>query len=193
MLPTRNPGGTMPVNRISLLLGFLVAGCANEAERPVVPITPELTSQVYDLTLRELKRLLRPKARSSETIDWSNRMYLNPMVLLPPADSANSMMHDAQWLAGVSSANLVNGICGRPPAAACPADTPVAFTSLGIPWTRGGDTTYLQAGYVGESPGHTRYDGVFWLFTITRDLDTDTLKVSGKGPPNYVTYESNGR
>ena len=171
-------------------LALLGAGCGNKPAVPIVPLDPESTREVYDVTLVELKRLLQPKPNSTSGINWSERIYLNPVVLLPEADSSNPFYHDSTWLASIVARGLVSGVCGKAPAQACPRDVPIAFTSLSPPWKRGGgDTSYVQGGYTGEAPGQSTYEGVFWVFTLAPD-DDGALKVVRKGPPNYVTFES---
>ena len=174
--------------RLLLCLGVALAACRNDPERPILPVEGEAKAETFDVTLRELKRLLTPRDTAAP-INWSQVIYLNPVVLLPPGDSAPPLMHDPDWLAGVVAGGLVQGICGKPPTKPCPAAFPIAFTSLGVPWTRGGDTTFLRAGYVGEVPGQKTYDGVFWLFTVVRS-DEGQLRVTDKGPANNVIFES---
>jgi hypothetical protein len=166
-----------------------VGGCANRPERPVVPLDQETTALVYDVTLAELKRIMTPKAGTTVPVNWSERMYLNPLILLPPADSANPLNHDSTWMNSILARGLVLGICGKAPAAPCPTDLPVAFTSLSPPWSLGGDTVYVQGGYTGEAPAEPMYDAVFWIFTLAFDEETGALKVVRKGPPNRMTFE----
>lgn len=177
-----------------LLVGLLVlagvSGCANKPQRPILPVDEQLTAEVYDVTLAELKRNLAPKPGTAPVIDWSTRMYLNPVVLLPAADSTNPLQHDAGWMNSAVARGLVLGVCGKPPATPCPSDQPVAFTSLTPPWTLGGDTVYVQGGYTGEAPGEPHYEGVFWVFTLSPDRETGGLKVIRKGPPSRTIFES---
>jgi hypothetical protein len=173
-----------------LMLALLVAGCANKPARNPAPLSAELTAEVYDVTLAELKKITTPKAGITAPINWSERMYLNPVILLPAADSANPVNHDAGWLSSTTDRGLVLGVCGKPPATPCPLDEPVAFISLSPPWTLGGDTLYVQGGYSGEVPRETTYEAVFWIFTLAHDTDTGELKVVRKGPPNRMTFES---
>ncbi|MEO8200709.1 MAG: hypothetical protein ABI679_09335 [Gemmatimonadota bacterium] len=169
------------------LMLVLSIGCGNAPERPIVPIDPAMTSEVYMTALTEVKRLLTPAAGAKPAINWSERMYLNPVILLPPADSANPLDHDVNWMADAQVRGLVRGTCGQPPANPCPDS--IAFTSLGVPWTRGGDSSFVLAGYVEEMPGDAINNGVFWLMTITHNEDR-VLKVTAKGPPNYVTFNA---
>lgn len=178
------------MKKVATLLLLATGACANQPERPIVPVDPETTAEVYNVTLAELKRIMTPKAGSNVPIDWSERMYLNPVVLLPPADSANPLPHDSTWMASALAGGLVLGICGKPPASPCPADVPIAFTSLSPPWTQGTDTIFVQGGYAGEAPGEKTYEGVFWIFTLAIDQETGGIKVVRKGPPNRVTFES---
>jgi hypothetical protein len=174
--------------RYSFLALVTIAGvgCASKPQRAVTPIDAERTIQVYDVTLQELKRIMTPGG--TVPVNWSEHMYLNPVVLLPASDSANPLNHDGAWLNSVVARGLVLGVCGKPPATPCPTDVPVAFTSLTPPWTLGGDTVYVQGGYAGEAPGERRYEGVFWVFTLAHDEETGQLKVVRKGPPNVVTF-----
>lgn len=175
---------------VGLLLLAGMSGCENTPQRSILPVDQQLTAEIYDVTLAELKRTLTPRPGTAPSIDWSTRMYLNPVVLLPPADSANPLTHDADWMNAAVASGLVLGICGKPPATPCPADQPVAFTSLTPPWTMGGDTVYVQGGYTGEAPGEQLYEGTFYVFTLAHDTDTGALKVVRKGPPNRLTFES---
>lgn len=176
-----------------LLLGLLaitaVGGCANQPERPILPVDEQLVPEIYDATLAELKQIMTPPAGSTVPVNWSERMYLNPIVLLPPADSANPLTHDSEWMNSIVARGMVRGICGKPPATPCPSDQPVAFTSLTPPWTLGGDTVFVQGGYAGEVPGDRRYEGIFWVFTLAPDEGTGALTVVRKGPPNRITFE----
>ena len=174
---------------IGLLSLAAVGGCANRPDRPALPVDAEITAEVYDVTLAELKRIMTPKAGTTVQVNWAERIYLNPLVLLPPADSADPRMHDASWMNSAVARGLVLGICGRPPATPCPADVPVAFTSLTPPWTLGGDTVYVRGGYTGEAPGERVYEGVFWTFTLAYDEETGVFKVVRKGPPSRMTFE----
>jgi hypothetical protein len=174
-----------------LLLALAGTACASPPEKPIVPVDPTITAQVYDVTLAELKRVMSPAAGSSAPVNWSERMYLNPQVLLPPADSANPLNHDSQWMSQAVANGLVLGVCGKPPAQACPRDVPIAFTSLSPPWTQDGDTIYVQGGYAGEAPGAAKYEGVFWTFTLAPEEVGGPLKVVRKGTPTLVTFESN--
>lgn len=167
-----------------------LGGCANRPARVALPVDQETTAEVYDVTLAELKRIMTPKAGTNAPINWGERMFLNPAVLLPAADSANPLQHDGTWLNSVVTRGMVLGICGKPPAQACPADAPVAFISLSPPWTLGGDTVFVQGGYAGEVPGEAMYEAVFWIFTIAPDEETAQFKVVRKGPPNRVGFES---
>lgn len=180
-----------------LLIGLLalvgmggLGGCSNRPARPIVPVDQETTFRVYDAALQELKRIMTPKAGTTTLLNWSERMYLNPFVLLPATDSANPLIHDATWSSSAIARGLVIGICGRPPAPPCPADTPVGFISLSPVWTVGGDTVFVQGGYAGEAPGETTYEAVFWIFTIAPDEETGNLKVVRKGSPNRMTFET---
>jgi len=164
-------------------------GCANRSDRVITPVDAERTREIYDVTLRELKRIMTPKAGTSVPVNWSEHIYLNPVILLPPADSANPLQHDTNWMISAVERGLALGICGKPPATPCPSDVPVAFTSLTPPWTVGGDTAYVQGGYTGEAPGERMAEGVFWVFTLAHDEETGELKVVGKGPPNRMTFE----
>lgn len=178
--------------RIALCLAVAtgVGGCANRPERVALPVDQETTAEVYDVTLAELKRIMTPKAGTTAPINWSERMFLNPVVLLPAADSANQLNHDSSWMNSVVARGMVLGVCGKPPAQPCPTDAPVAFTSLSPPWSLGGDTVYVQGGYAGEAPGEAMYEAVFWIFTIAPDEETAVFKVVRKGPPNRMTFES---
>ena len=175
---------------LSALLAITAGGgCANRPDRAITPIDAERTAEVYDVTLRELKRIMTPKAGTSVQVNWSEHMYLNPVILLPATDSANPLQHDPDWMSLAVADGMVLGICGKPPATPCPSDVPVAFTSMTPPWTLGGDTVYVQAGYTGEAPGEHMYEGVFWVFTMAHDEETGELKVVRKGPPNRMTFE----
>jgi hypothetical protein len=176
-----------------LLAGLLVlagvAGCENTPPRPILPVDSRLNADIYDATLVELRKILIPKPGTTPAIDWSTRMYLNPVVLLPPADSANPLTHDAARMRAAVARGLVVGVCGKPPAVPCPADQPVAFTSLTPPWTMGGDTVYVRGGYTGEAPGERLYEGTFYVFTLAHD-GSGELKVVRKSPPDRMTFES---
>lgn len=177
----------------TILLGLIItlgSACSNAPDRPIVPIDPQDTDEVYTVALTEIKRLLTPKPGTRPDVDWSDRIYLNPVILLPPADSLNPLNHDPRWMADVQVKGLVRGVCGRAPAAACP-DT-IAFASLGVPWTRGGDTSFVLAGYEEAMPGSATNPGVFWLFTLTHNAELE-LKVTAKGPANYVTFNATKR
>jgi hypothetical protein len=167
---------------------LLGSGCANTPDVPVVPLDRERTAEVYDVALTDLKRLMVPKNPAAR-VNWSERMYLNPVVLLPQSDSSTPLAHDPVWLASVAARGMVIGVCGRWPAEPCPTDVPVAFTSLSAPWSHGTDTAWVQGGYTGEYPGEPTYEGVFWIFTIAHD-EEGVLKVVRRGPPNYVSFES---
>lgn len=174
-----------------LLIGLVAmagGGCANQPDRVVTPIDAERTTQVYDVTLQELKRIMTPNPGGTVPVNWSEHMYLNSVVLLPASDSANPLHHDTAWARTAVDRGLVLGICGQPPATPCPSDVPVAFTSLTPPWTLGGDTVYVQGGYAGEPPGVRRYEGVFWVFTLAHDEQTGQLKVVRRGPPNAIIF-----
>jgi hypothetical protein len=164
------------------------AGCANRPERAIVPVDANQTREIYDVTLEELRRIMTPNPGGVVPVNWSEHIYLNPVILLPASDSANPVNHDSAWMSSAVARGLVQGICGRPPATPCPDNAPVAFTSLTPPWTVGGDTVYVQAGYAGEAPGEQRYEGVFWVFTLAHDEETGQLKVVRKGLPNSVTF-----
>lgn len=176
-------------NLLISLLAITAGGCANRPDRVATPIDAERTAQVYDVTLAELKRIMTPKAGTQVPANWSEHIYLNPVVLLPAADSANPLQHDANWMNSAVARGLVLGICGKPPATPCPTDVPVAFTSLTPPWTLGGDTVYVQGGYNGEAPRERLSEGIFWIFTLAHDEETGELKVVRKGPPNRMTFE----
>jgi hypothetical protein len=165
------------------------AACKSEPPRPIVPVDQQLTLEIYDVTLGELKRIMTPPAGTTVPIDWSTRMYLNPLIVLPPADSANPLSHDPGWINSVLARGMVQGVCGKPPATPCPPDQPVAFTSLTPPWTMGGDTVYVQGGYAGEIPGETRYESLFWTFTLAHD-EAGALKVVRRGPPTRTIFET---
>jgi hypothetical protein len=173
-----------------LLLAFGWGGCANRPDRQIMPVDQQRTAEVYDVTLAELRKIMTPAAGRTVSVNWSERMYLNPVVLLPAADSANPLTHDSAWMNSVVARGLVLGICGKPPATPCPTDQPVAFTSLTPPWTVGGDTVYVQGGYSGDVPGERHYEAVFWVFTVAHDEETGALKVVRRGPPNRMTFES---
>ena len=168
-----------------------MGGCANRPDRAAVPVDAEITAEVYDATLAELKRIMTPKAGTTVAVNWAERMYLNPVVLLPPADSANPLTHDGNWMNSAVARGLVLGVCGQPPATPCPQDMPVAFTSLTPPWTLGVDTVYVHGGYAGEAPGERLFEGVFWTFTLAYDEEAGGLKVVRKGPPKRITFERN--
>jgi hypothetical protein len=177
------------MNARAILVILIACGCSNRIPEPFVPLDAEQTAQVYDATLTDLKRTLTPRPGTTPAVNWSERMYLNPLVMLPAADSATPLPHDSAWLRSSVSRGLVQGVCGKPPATACPSDVPIAFTSLSAPWTRNGDTSYVQGGYAGEVPGATTYDAVFWIFTLARD-EQGELQVIRKGPPQTVIFES---
>ena len=176
-----------------VLMGMLVlagiAGCESKPPRPIVPVDPQLTPEIYDVTLAELKKIMTPRAGMSVEVDWSTRMYLNPLIVLPPADSLNPLNHDSGWMNSVLARGLVQGICGKPPAVPCPADLPVAFTSLTPPWTLGGDTVYVQGGYAGEMPGESMYESLFWTFTLAHD-ENGQLKVVRRSEPTRTIFET---
>lgn len=177
-------GDLMARYRALVLASTLLLGC-NDPERPIVPVDMATTRQIYEVELKELKRLL-PKDTLAGGVLWPDRMYLNTRILLPEADSANPVLHDAAWLASVVERGLVNGICGRPPYEACPTDYPVAFTSLGVPWTRGGDTVFVGGGYTGLVADQKTSNAIFWLFTVVHSDSGWVIK--GKGPPNTMTF-----
>ncbi len=179
----------MKYARAAILL-WSVAACSNDPERPIAPVDPGMTAEIYDATLAEMKRITTPRAGTEVPVNWSERMFLNPMVLLPPADSLDPLAHDSAWTAGAVRRGLVRGVCGQSPAPACPATEPIAFVSLSPPWTLGGDTVFVQAGYAGEAPGEPAYEGVFWIFTLAHDEETGALKVVRKSAPNRVTFEN---
>lgn len=178
------------IRLLRVVTACAVAGCANQPERPIVPVDEAKTRQVYDVALQELKKIMTPRAGSTAPVNWSERMYLNPVVLLPATDSANPLFHDATWSESAVARGLVTGICGKPPASPCPPDVPVAFTSLSPVWTKGGDTVFVQGGYAGEAPGEHTYEAVFWIFTIAPDEETGSLKVVRKGSANRMTFET---
>jgi hypothetical protein len=164
-----------------------ITGCANQPDRPITPVSQEVTNRTYKIAIGELKRMLSPKPGAAVPLDWSQRMYLNPVVLLPPADSASPPLHlDSQLMADVVTQGLVRGVCGRT-TVACP-DT-IALVSLGVPWTLGGDTTYVRAGYVGEIHSERTFEGIFYVMTIAPD-EEGTLKVKAKSPPENVTFNN---
>jgi hypothetical protein len=171
-----------------LAASAFTVGCANKPQPTISPVDAEMTARVYDLTLAELRRLLTPKAQVPGVINWGERMYLNPTILLPAADSATPLLHDSAWMANAVARGDVVGICGKEPASPCPVDIPIAFTSLTPPWTLGTDTVYVQGGYAGEVPGERRYGGTFWVFTLGPD-DEGVFRVLRKGPPNHVDFE----
>ena len=165
----------------------LLLACDKPAPHAIVPVDAATTRAVYEAELVELKRLL-PKDTSAGAIPWAEHMYLNSSVLLPEADSANPLRHDQQWLNSVLGRGLINGYCGRPPDSPCPDSFPIAFTSLGVPWTRGGDTVFVGGGYTGLVPNQKTSDAVFWLFTVVHS-DSGWV-VKSKGPPNSMTFTS---
>ncbi len=172
------------------LTGFLtltVVACANRPDRQIMPVSDEVTAEAYTVAVAELKRLLTPQAGVVLPVDWSRRMYLNPTVLLPPADSVSvPLEHTPEWLAEMVSNGIVRGVCGKG-TAACP-DT-IALVSLGVPWTLGGDTTFVRAGYVGEIHSERTFEGIFYVMTIAHD-EEGTLKVKAKTPPENVTFDN---
>ena len=168
----------------TFLLPVLLLAC-NEPERPILPVDAATTLAVYDVELAQLKRLL-PKDTLPGGAFWGDRMYLNTRVLLPPADSANPLRHDDAWMASVVGRGLVAGICGEAPDPPCPEYMPIAFTSLGVPWTRGGDTVFVGGGYTGLVPNQATSDAVFWLFTVVHG--DSGWSVKSKGPPNTMTF-----
>jgi hypothetical protein len=174
---------------LAMITAVLSGACANKPEAPIVPLDAAGTTAVYNVTLVELRRLLTPKSSAVTGLNWSERMYLNPVVLLPAADSANPMTHDSAWMADVLGRGLVKGVCNKPPATPCPREAPIALTSFSPPWSRGGDTAWVHGGYTGEIPGEATYEGVFWIFTLAPD-DEGVLKVVRKGPPNFLTFEA---
>ena len=167
-----------------LASGTLLLAC-NDPVRPVLPVDPETTRVVYEVELAQLKKLL-PKDTLPGGGQWADRMYLNNRVLLPPADSANPLLHDAAWLSSVLDRGLVRGVCGQPPSADCPTDGPVAYASLGVPWTRGGDTVFVGGGYAGLVPNQETSDAIFWLFTIVKGDSGWAVKT--KSAPNTMTF-----
>lgn len=173
----------------TILLGavILVGACNNAPARPMVPVDEAKTGAVYNAALTEVKRLMAPPPGTQSRVNWAERVYLNPLILMPASDSASRFIHDARWLADAQVKGMVRGTCGQPPAAPCP-DT-IAFVSLGIPWTRGGDTSFVLAGFVPELPGLPTNTGIFWLMTVTHN-DLEELKVSSKGPPRYITFNA---
>ena len=167
-----------------LLPGNLLLGCSDPV-RPILPVDSATTRSVYEVELVQLKSLL-PTDTLPGGLHWADRMFLNSRILLPPADSANPLFHDENWLWSVVDRGLVSGICGPAPYYDCPQDTPVAFASLGVPWTRGGDTVFVGGGYIGLVPNQATSDAIFWLFTVVK---TDSgWVVKAKGPPNTMTY-----
>lgn len=169
---------------VLLCMAGMLTGC--QAEKPVVPIDPALTLEVYDAELVELKRLLTVASGSGTRTPWHQRMYLNPRILLPIADSATPRRHDQAWLESVVARGLVAGVCGHAPEPRCPDSMPFAFVSLGVPWTRNGDTVFVGGGYLGEVPDQENVEGTFWLFRVA---ETDSgLRVVGKGAPNTMTF-----
>jgi hypothetical protein len=163
----------------------LLLGCKNDPVRPVLPIDAATTREVYDVELANLKLLL-PKDTLAGGWHWADRMFLNSRILLPPADSINPLLHDHVWLGSVVDRGLVTGVCGSPPYPECPQDAPIAFASLGVPWTRGGDTVFVGGGYTGLVPNQATADAIFWLFTIVKS-DSGWV-VKSKGPPNTMTF-----
>jgi hypothetical protein len=175
----------MPRLRL-LLLGSAVLLACNDPDRPIVPVDEATTLRVYELELIALKKQLTTQDSSPGAVHWENQMYLNPYILLPPADSANPLRHNDAWLNSMVSRGLVQGVCGEAPDPACPEDVPIAFTSLGVPWTRGGDTVFVGGGYTGLVPNQPTSDAVFWLFTMVKS-DTGWA-VKGRSTPNYMTF-----
>ncbi|MEP7326294.1 MAG: hypothetical protein ABI836_10130 [Gemmatimonadota bacterium] len=167
-----------------LLLCALLLAC-NDPARPVVPVDSATTRIVYELELAQLKSLLA-KDTLPGGLFWRNQMYMNNRILLPPADSAQTLMHDAFWLQSLVDRGIVRGVCGPPPYSECPRDQPIAYTSLGVPWTRGGDTVFVGGGYTGLVPGQTAADAIFWLFTVVKS-DTGWV-VKAKSAPNTMTF-----
>jgi hypothetical protein len=168
-----------------LVPSVFLLGCKNDPVRPIVPVDPATTLTVYELELKELKKLL-PKDTLSGGVTWPDRMFLNSRILLPPADSAHPLFHDQAWLNWVVARGLVSGVCGPAPYSDCPQDAPVAFVSLGVPWTRGGDTVFVGGGYTGLVPNQATSDAIFWLFTVVKS-DSGWV-VKSKGPPNTMTF-----
>lgn len=168
-----------------LVPSVLLLGCKNDPVRPILPVDAATTRTAYEVELAELKKLL-PRDSLPGGLHWADRMFLNSRILLPPADSATPLMHDQAWLSSVVSRGLVSGICGPSPYGDCPQDAPVAFASLGVPWTRGGDTVFVGGGYTGIVPNQATEDAVFWLFTIVKS-DSGWV-VKAKGPPNIMTF-----
>jgi hypothetical protein len=168
----------------TLLVPVLLLAC-NEPERPILPIDAAKTLAVYEVELAHLKTLL-PKDTLPGGGSWKDRMYLNSRILLPPADSANPLRHDFPWMAALVSRGLVAGYCGEPPDQPCPDSMPIALTSLGVPWTRGGDTVFVGGGYTGLVPNQVTSDAIFWLFTVVHG-DSGWV-VKSKGPPNTMTF-----
>jgi len=167
-----------------LVSGALLLAC-NDPVRPVRPVDAVTTREVYDLTLAQLLALL-PKDTLPGGVLWSDRMYLNNRILLPPADSAQPLLHDPDWLSSVVAQGWVRGVCGTAPYPDCPEDGPVAFASLGVPWTRGGDTVFVGGGYTGLVPNQPTSDAIFWLFTIVKGDSGWAIK--SKSAPNTMTF-----
>ena len=176
----------MRISIVRLLLpSVMLLGCKNDPVRPIVPVDPATTRTVYEVELQELKKLL-PTDTLPGGVQWADRMFLNSRILLPPADSANPLFHDQDWLSSVVNRGLVSGVCGPAPYPDCPQDAPIAYTSLGVPWTRGGDTVFVGGGYTGLVPSQPTADAIFWLFTIVKGDSGWTVK--SKGPPNTMTF-----
>jgi hypothetical protein len=181
----------MAMSRAAALAFLAVTGCANEPIRPIVPLTPEATVGVYDVTLQEVKRLMTSADTTRQTIRPNQYVYLNSRILLPPADSANPLEHDAQWLASVQDRGLVNGVCSKTGPILCPDSVPLAFISLGVPWTRGGDSVFVVGGYVGQVPNRPSSAGVFWQFMVVKK--EGTWLIARRGEPNVVSFQPLGR
>ena len=167
---------------------IVLAGLAGCSTRPPARVLDAGTSQaVYEATLKEIKTIVTPKAAAPDSLHWERRVYVNEIILVAP-DSNGPRLHDRAWLDKITNDGLVAGHCGQPPATACPESTGRVFTSLGIPWTREGDTAVVETGMVTERPDTKFTPGVFRTMLLTRDRDTGEWRVFDRGAPRFLDY-----
>lgn len=172
--------------RVRHLVLACAALAACRSAPPPRPLDQADVPDVYETALREMRIILVPRKNSPDTTQWEQHMYLNQVVLGPRIDVP--VLHDRAWADKVTAAGLVRGYCGQPPADPCDPRGVRALISLGVPWTREGDTAVVDVGVVGELPDTPPSLGIFRTMLLRRDREEGIWKVFDRGQPQPVTF-----
>ncbi|MGE0351646.1 MAG: hypothetical protein AB7I33_05715 [Gemmatimonadales bacterium] len=174
------------MQRHIVIAAVLLAACSAEPPQPFRPVDLQDVHPIYETTLENLKASLTPRDTLANPIRWNRHIYLNEIILAPP-DSTRPM-HDRAWLARIQASGLIRGYCGQPPAIACHDQDTMAFTSLGIPLTREGDSAVVETGIVSTVPGEREAMGTFRRFVLKRDTTPSGWRVVVRGPTRLLDY-----